>query len=144
MAEAGGEFPTTLGPDAKFKGELTFEKGLRLQGQFEGSIKTPGRVHVAKEARMGADVEAGAIIIEGEVKGNLQAGDRVELKSTARYEGDLTANKLVVDEGAVFQGHVSVGPDATKPSGVRPAASPGVNRPNPGGAPQPNQPQKQG
>jgi cytoskeletal protein CcmA (bactofilin family) len=142
MAEASGEFPTVIGPDAKFKGELTFEKGLRLQGQLDGNIKTPGRVHVAKEAKMAADVEAGAIIVEGEVKGTLNASDRIELKNSARYEGDLTAAKLVVDEGAVFQGHVSVGPDAAKPSG-RPSVSPGVNRPQPNpqqGNPNPNQP----
>ncbi len=115
MAEAGPQdFPTVLGPDASFKGELTFEKGMRLQGRFEGKITTPGRLHVAREAKMQADVDAGAISVEGEVRGNLTASDRIELKQTARYEGDLTASKLVVEEGAVFSGHVTVGPDAVK------------------------------
>lgn len=115
MADAGNqEFPTILGPDARFKGELSFEKGMRVMGHFEGKVNTPGRVHVAKEAKMQADVEAGGIIVEGEVQGNLSAADRIELKNTARYEGDLRANKLVVDEGAVFSGHVSVGPDSVK------------------------------
>ena len=120
MAEAGGqEFPTILGPDANFKGELSFEKGMRLMGRFEGKLNTPGRLHVAREAKMAADVEAGAIIVEGEVSGNLSANDRIELKQTARYEGDLRASKLVVDEGAVFNGHVSVGPDgqSKRPTG---------------------------
>lgn len=113
MAEAtpGQEFPTILGPDANFKGELSFEKGMRLMGRFEGKVNTPGRIHIAREAKMSADVEAGAIIVEGDVQGNLMANDRIELKQTARYEGDLRASKLVVDEGAVFSGHVSVGPD---------------------------------
>lgn len=131
----GGDFPTVIGPDATFKGELSFEKGLRLQGRLEGKINTAGRLHVAKEAKMHADVDAGAIVIEGEVRGNLTAGDRIELKQSARYEGDLTASKLVVDEGAIFSGHVTVGPDSAKP---RPAGaqSPAVNRPAPGpGAP---------
>ena len=110
------DFQTVLGPDAVFKGELQFEKGMRLHGRFEGKINTPGRVHVAKEAKMSADVEAGSIIVEGEVRGNLAANDRIELKSSARYEGDLQASKLVVDEGASFVGHVSVGPDAVKRS----------------------------
>jgi len=115
MAELGNaEFPTIIGPDATFKGELTFEKGMRLHGKLEGKITTPGRVHVAKEAHMLADVEAGAISIEGDVKGNLTATDRIELKQSARYEGDLRAGKLVVDEGAILNGHVSVGPDAVK------------------------------
>ena len=132
----GGDFPTVIGPDASFKGELSFEKGLRLQGRLEGKINTAGRLHVAKEAKMHADVDAGAIVIEGEVRGNLTAGDRIELKQSARYEGDLTASKLVVDEGAIFSGHVTVGPDSAKPKPAGAATSPAVNRPTPGpGAP---------
>lgn len=122
------EFPTVLGPDATFKGELTFEKGLRLQGRFEGRINTQGRLHIAKEARLQADVEAGAIIVEGEARGNFVASDKIELKNTARYEGDLQAGKLVVDEGASLTGHVQVGPDAAKRSG-NPAIA--ANRPTP-------------
>ena len=115
MAETGNQdYTTILGPDATFKGELTFEKGMRLHGKLNGSVTTPGRLHVAKEAQMEANVEAGAIILEGEVQGNLTASDRIEMKPTTRYEGDLTTSKLVVEEGAQFRGHVSVGPDAVK------------------------------
>src|SRR3954462_4539954 len=113
MAETNQEFPTILGPDAKLKGEISFDKGMRVHGQVEGKITSPGRLHVAREAKIQADVSAGSIIVEGEVRGNMTAGDRIELKQSARYEGDLRASKLVVDEGAVFSGHVNVGPDAT-------------------------------
>ena len=154
MADAGnpgpGEFPTVLGPDANFKGELSFEKGMRLMGKFEGKVNTPGRLHVAKEAKMSADVEAGGIVVEGEVHGNLSAVDRIELKQSARYEGDLRATKLVVDEGAVFNGHVSVGPDSVKGGaggrpmdrerpgqganvGGKPTGAPGGPQPQPAG-----------
>ena len=151
MADAGNqEFPTILGPDAKFKGELSFEKGMRLMGKFEGKVNTPGRVHVAKEAKMSADVEAGGIVVEGEVHGNLSAADRIELKNSARYEGDLRATKLVVDEGAVFNGHVSVGPDSVKGrpperQGDRPGQGANVGGGKPSGAPGgPQQPQPAG
>src|SRR5438477_6206231 len=146
MAEQGTqgnqEYPTILGPDASFKGELSFEKGLRIQGRFEGKINTPGRLNVAKEAKLQADVDAGAIFVEGEVNGNLTANDRIELKNSARYQGDLQASKLVVDEGAVFRGHVTVGPDAVdgKAAAPRPQVSvqtnPALHRPSPGAIPQ--------
>ena len=132
MAEANNDYPTILGPDAVFKGELSFEKGLRLQGKFEGKINTAGRLHIAREARMQADVESGAIVVEGDVKGNLTANERIELKQTARYEGDLRATKLTVDEGAIFSGHVSVGPEAVKnrngngPGGVSISTNPAL------------------
>jgi cytoskeletal protein CcmA (bactofilin family) len=134
MADSNQEFPTVIGPDATFKGEMTFDKGMRLQGRFEGKINSPGRLHVAKEAKMGADVDAGSIIVEGEVEGNLSASDRIELKASARYKGDLTASKLVVEEGAAFVGHVSVGPDTAKNK---------ANSPRPNQQNQPNQPQGQ-
>jgi cytoskeletal protein CcmA (bactofilin family) len=104
---------------------------MRLQGRFEGKINSPGRLHIAKEAKMSADVDAGSIIVEGEVEGNLSASDRVELKSSARYKGDLTASKLVVEEGAAFVGHVSVGPDSGKSKG-----GPNAGRPAQQGQPQ--------
>jgi len=129
MADANQqEFPTILGPDASFKGELSFDKAMRLQGRFEGKINTPGRLHVAKEAKMAADVDAGSIIVEGEVEGNLSASDRIELKASARYKGDLTASKLVIEEGAAFVGHVSVGPDPGKSAG-KPGAPRAANAP---------------
>ena len=120
------DFPTILGPDASFKGELTFEKGMRLLGKMEGKINTPGKLHVSKEAKMQCDVDAGAITVEGDVNGNLSAGDRIELKQSARYQGDLRSSRLVVDEGAILVGHITVGPDAVKnrPQG---AAAAGVS-----------------
>jgi cytoskeletal protein CcmA (bactofilin family) len=146
MAEGGNqEYPTILGPDANFKGEMNFEKGLRLMGRFEGKMNTPGRLHIAKEARMQADVDCGALIVEGDVKGNLSANDRIELKSTARYEGDLRASKLTVDEGAVFNGHVTVGPEAVKGGKPGAAGAPGAGAGGPPrvGATGPAQPQGQ-
>lgn len=135
MAEAANpEYPTILGPDASFKGELSFEKGMRLMGRLEGKIATPGRLHIAREAKMHADVEAGGIVVEGEVNGNLVASDRIELKQTARYEGDLRSSKLVVDEGAVFSGHVTVGPEAVKNKPPQQGAPP-----RPAGMPMPVQ-----
>ena len=132
MADSNQDFQTTLGPDTVFKGELTFDKGLRLHGRLEGKINTAGRLHVAKDAKMSADVEAGAIVVEGDVKGNLVAADRIEMKQSARYEGDLRATKLVVDEGAVFTGNVTVGPEAIKTRGPgSPAERPGQTRNEP-------------
>jgi cytoskeletal protein CcmA (bactofilin family) len=71
------------------------------------------------------------------VRGSLMAADRIELKNSARYEGDLRAAKLVVEEGAVFSGHVSVGPESAK--GAPPKVQVQVARPMPpvGQQPQP-------
>jgi len=131
------DYATILGPDANIKGEVSFDKGMRVHGRVEGKINTPGRLHIAREAKLMADVEAGSIVIEGEVKGNLSASDRIELKSSARFEGDLRSGRLVVEEGAAFSGHVSVGPEAVKAGPARPQVQVSVARPAAAGSPQP-------
>lgn len=112
MSDAGnGEFPTIIGPDAKFKGELSFEKGVRVFGQFEGTINTKGQLHIAKGSRVKADVTAGNVDVDGDVKGNLSASGKVQLKATARLEGDLRTARLEVADGATFIGNCIVGGD---------------------------------
>ena len=128
MAENNGEFPTTIGSDARFKGELQFEKGVRLLGTFEGSITTKGQLHVANGANLKADVNAGEIQVEGDVKGNLNASGKVLLKASAKLEGDLRTSKLEVAEGAVFVGNCVVGPQNGTPArSAAPAAGPSVS-----------------
>jgi len=126
MAEDRQDYATVIGPDAKITGEITFEKAMRIHGQVEGKVTSAGRVHVAREAKVHAEIAAGSVLVEGEIKGNLTATDRIELKQSARCEGDLRASKLVVEEGASFNGHVSVGPEAVK-QGAAPAAAPRVS-----------------
>lgn len=108
MADAQ-EYPTVIGPDAKFKGQLQFEKGLRLMGQFDGEITSGGDLLVGEGASLKGDVKARSVRIEGAVNGNLEAGSKVQLSASARLEGDLNTQRLEVSEGAVLIGHVTVG-----------------------------------
>lgn len=120
MSEANGQYETVIGPDARFKGELSFDKGVCVQGQFEGRIVTKGNIHVTDTGRLKADVEAGNVKIEGQVKGNVNATGKVLLQSSARLEGDLQTARLEVAEGAVFVGHCIVGPQGAD---AKPAAA---------------------
>ena len=118
------EFPTVIGPDASFKGELSFEKGVKLLGKFEGQITTKGTLVVASGSTLKANVQAGGVAVEGEVEGNLTATERIELRSSAKLHGDIRTARLVVADGATFIGAVQVGVDAAKQSGSKPAAAP--------------------
>jgi len=118
MAEANNEFPTTLGADAVFKGQLQFEKGVRLLGKFEGEISSEGQLIVADGATLTGEVKAGSIKVDGQVKGNLTASGKVQLSASARLEGDLHTNKLEVAEGAVLVGRCVVGVNGQAKPGI--------------------------
>jgi cytoskeletal protein CcmA (bactofilin family) len=115
MADAisgkGEEYSTVIGTDAQFKGELTFQGGVRVDGHFEGTIQTPGKVFVSKGGKLKAEVKAGTVALEGQVDGNVTAEDRIELRATSQLRGDVRAAKLLVVEGATFVGRCEVGPN---------------------------------
>lgn len=131
MAQSNEEFSTTIGADAAFKGELQFEKGLRLLGKLEGQIMSDGDMLIGQGAKLTGDAKVGTIRLDGEVKGNLNAKSKVHLSSTARLEGDLQTAKLEVAEGAVLVGRCVIGVNGSKqaaappPKSAPPAAAPG-------------------
>lgn len=118
------EFPTVIGPDAEFKGDLSFDKGVKILGRFEGRISTKGDLFVASDGKLQADVEAGTISVEGEINGNIAAQDLIELKNSARLQGDLRCERLVVVDGARFVGHCNVGNGTVEKADATEAAKP--------------------
>lgn len=109
MADSNTDYSTVLGADAVFKGELKFEKGVRLLGKFEGQINAGDQLVIADGAKLTGDVKADNIRVDGEVKGNLDAVKKMELTASARVEGDLQTARLEVAEGAVLVGRCMVG-----------------------------------
>ena len=120
MASNSSDAATVIGADATFKGELSFKGSIRVEGTFEGSIETPGKVHVNQGGKLKAEVKVGSLVLDGTLEGNVQASERLELNSTGRLVGDIKAEKLVVKEGASFVGRCEVGPGA--PGAPRSAA----------------------
>ena len=91
MPTKNEDFATVIGPDAQFKGELSFQGGVRIDGKFDGSITTSGKVFVSKSGQLKAEVKASSVALEGKLEGNLVAQDRVELRATGQMHGDLKA-----------------------------------------------------
>ncbi len=132
MAVADEDYSTTIGPDAVFKGQLKFEKGLRLLGKFEGEINSHGQLVIGEGAILSGDAKADSIRLEGHVKGNLNADSKVQLSASAKLEGDLRTARLEVAEGAVLIGQCAIGVNGAQASD---AAAKGV----PSSAPTQNQ-----
>jgi cytoskeletal protein CcmA (bactofilin family) len=110
------EYPTVIGADAKFKGELSFQGSVKIDGTFEGSINTPGTVFVSQTGKVKAEVHAGNVAVDGTVEGNVASEGRVTLNASCKLKGDLKAAKLTVKEGATWAGRCDVGPGAGKAS----------------------------
>ncbi len=112
MADSAADYGTILGPDAKFKGEFSFDSAAKVLGRVEGSITSKGKLLIAAGSTCKANVTANEVAIEGFIEGNVEATERVEIKAKGRINGDIIASRMTMGDGATIDGHVRIGIDA--------------------------------
>lgn len=82
---------------------------LHLDTIIPGSISLNcNRLTIGETAKATADVIAREVIVYGELKGNLRAAERIEIKKHASVSGDLTTRRILIEDGAYFNGTVQI------------------------------------
>ena len=108
MTKDEEEPETTLGEGVSFRGELCFERLLRIDGTFEGTLVSQGKVIIGPKGKVKADLNLREAVIEGEIEGNITVQEKLELRGEAKIRGDLKARSICVDEGVQICGHLHV------------------------------------
>jgi cytoskeletal protein CcmA (bactofilin family) len=107
IAEARASAAACLDRGSKISGKLHFEGSVRVDGSLDGEIDAK-EITIGENAVATAQIRADSIVVSGKVNGDITATQRVELRATARVMGNITTQKLMVHEGAVFEGHCSM------------------------------------
>ena len=99
-----------LGVDAAFKGTLSFEGTVRIDGKFEGHVTTSDTLIIGETGEVTADIEAGTVVCKGRVKGNILASEKVEMHPKSKIMGDVKTPSLHIEIGAVLDGKCDMSP----------------------------------
>ena len=87
-----------------FKGEIVSPNDLRIDGKFDGSIISEGKVVVGEGAEVNAKIVCVNADVWGKTKGSFTVKDIMAIKSDCSVEGELKVRKLIVELGASFNG----------------------------------------
>jgi len=101
---------SVLGPTLRFRGELSAQEDLIIQGSVEGSITHTQSLTVGTDGTMKGDIRARVIVVDGKVEGDLYATESVNIRATAKVKGNVFAPRVGITEGAFFQGQVEMQP----------------------------------
>ena len=105
----------TMGQSIVFKGDLSGDEDLEIEGRVEGKIEFANhQLTIGANGRVQAEVHAKTILVIGQVVGNLTATERIEIQATGIVQGDIKAPRLSVQEGATLNGSIEMG-SAEKP-----------------------------
>jgi len=99
-----------LGPTLRFRGELSAQEDLIIQGSVEGSITHTQSLTVGTDGSMKGDIRARVIVVDGKVEGDLYATESVSIRATAKVKGNVFAPRVGITEGAFFQGQIEMQP----------------------------------
>src|ERR1700674_219895 len=101
---------SVLGPTLKFRGELSAQEDLIVQGSVEGSIPHTQSLTVGTDGTMKGDIRARVIVVDGKVDGDMYATESVNIRATAKVKGNVFAPRVGIIEGAFFQGQIEMQP----------------------------------
>lgn len=117
-----------LGKTLLFRGELTAEEDVILQGRVEGSIRHSRNLVIGTDGSVLGDVHAAHLTVEGLVEGDLHCSEAVVVRATAQVRGNIFAPRVGIMEGATFNGRVEMDPgaarEASPPAARNPAKQP--------------------
>jgi cytoskeletal protein CcmA (bactofilin family) len=97
-------FHDFIGDGTEFEGKLSCEGDIRIDGQFKGELQVSGTLTVGPDAVIEADIYAPHIAIAGNIHGNIFAQEKLEIFAPAKILGTIEAPKLLIDDGAIFEG----------------------------------------
>ena len=95
---------TIVGSGSFIRGELKISGFIRIDGDIEGNLETPGRVIVGENARIRGDVLSHAVTIGGVVQGDVVAPEGVTILSTGMVLGNVLTKRLQVEDSVVLNG----------------------------------------
>jgi len=115
-SETGGAEVNLIGKGTVVNGEIHSESSIRIDGKLKGKLKCKSTVTIGQSGEIEGDMEANNANVSGKIKGSVVVKQKLVLESTSSLLGELKASKLIVDEGAVFDGTSHMGNGEGRPS----------------------------
>jgi cytoskeletal protein CcmA (bactofilin family) len=98
------EITAFLGKGTEFKGVLSFEGTIRVDGRVEGEVLSKDTLIAGDEAHLQGEISVGTIISSGKIVGNIIASQKVHILAPGVIEGNIKTPKLIIEEGVTFDG----------------------------------------
>ena len=116
----GGAGYSVIDDRLTIRGELDTDGTVRIDGHIEGALHRAGSLIIGTGGEVVGDIEAGEVVVAGTVRGTVHASGRIEVEPGASVHGEIRANSMLLREGAIIHGKVSIG--AAPASSENPAA----------------------
>ena len=107
---ARSKIASVIGSTLVFKGELSADEDLIIEGCVEGTITHHKKnLTVGEHGRVKANIHASSVIVLGQLVGDIHCEGTVSLAKGADVQGNIFCARIVMEDGARFTGKIDMG-----------------------------------
>ena len=97
-----------IGAGTVVEGKIRSQGNVRIDGKLIGEITASESLSIGITGEVEGNVAAKNVIVGGKVRGTINASEKIVFEGKSVVRGDIRATRLVVDEGSIFDGRVSM------------------------------------
>ena len=102
---------TVIKAKTVFKGDVSGEDNLRIDGKFEGLVNLlSDDVTIGEAGQVTADITAKIVTVDGHIEGEIKGCEKVIISKTGRMQGKVSGPIVILEEGAKFTGCIDMNP----------------------------------
>jgi cytoskeletal protein CcmA (bactofilin family) len=90
------------------EGKIRSQGSIRLDGKLVGDVTASESIAIGLTGEVEGNVSAKNVTIGGKVRGTINATEKIVFEGKSVVKADIRAARLVIDEGSIFDGKVSM------------------------------------
>lgn len=107
--ESSSSLNCVVAKGTRIEGHFKSSENMRLDGVVVGDVFCDKKLVLGETGKVEGTLNSLDAVIMGHVVGELKVSGVLHLNSSANIEGDITAKKMIVEEGARYNGACKIG-----------------------------------
>jgi cytoskeletal protein CcmA (bactofilin family) len=93
-----------VGQSTYIEGVIKSEGNIRVDGRIKGTINTLATFIIGLTGVVEGQSQASNVTISGKYDGSILCTEKLILEANSNVTGDINSRRLVIDDGAIFNG----------------------------------------
>ncbi|MGB2869057.1 MAG: polymer-forming cytoskeletal protein [Bacteroidota bacterium] len=97
-----------VGSGTVVEGKIRSQGSVRIDGKLIGEVTASETLAVGVNGEVEGNVTAKNVTVGGKIRGSINAAEKIVFEGKSVIKGDIRATRLIIDEGCIFDGKVSM------------------------------------
>ena len=99
---------TAIGVDTVFKGSISTNKPIRIDGHYEGEINSDNLIIITETGFFSGDMKCRELQLQGKGEGTVVCTELMQLSNTGAFRGNIATKDIILVRGSQIDGQIDM------------------------------------